>query len=78
MIDKIKPEYQRFFLTELVAIIQQKYKIDFVNFFFENKLEYKILKPRFEIQVYTPKEAQTYNTIFVMQFFYFKITRFLF
>jgi hypothetical protein len=74
----MKPDYQRFFLTELVALIQRKYKFDVNNFFFENKSEYIIIKPRFNFQIYNSKEAETYNTIFVIDFLYFKITRFLY
>lgn len=78
MTDKIKPEYRKFLLTELIALIQKKYKVEIVNFFFENKQEYKILKPQINLQVYTPQESILYHRIFVLDFFYFKITRFLY
>ena len=74
----MKPDYQRFFLTELVALIQRKYKFDVNDFFFENKSEYIISKPRFNFQIYNPKEIEIYRTIFVIDFLYFKITRFLY
>lgn len=76
--NKNKPNYQRFFLTEIVALVQQKYKIELLKIFYENKQEYIISKPRFNIQVYTPKESEIYKTIYVVEFFYFKITRFLY
>jgi hypothetical protein len=71
----MKPNYQRFFLTELVALIQQKYKIEFTRFFYEGKREYTIMKPEFMMQTYTEKEAEKYNCIFVINFFYLKIIR---
>jgi hypothetical protein len=74
----MKPDYQRFFLTELVALIQRKYKFDINDFFFENKFEYIISKPRFNFQIYNAKEIEIYRTIFVIDFLYFKITRFLY
>jgi hypothetical protein len=74
----MKPDYQKFFLTELVALIQRKYKIDVNNFFFENKFEYIISKPRFNFQIYNANEAEKHRTIFVIDILYFKITRFLY
>lgn len=74
----MKPEYKRFFLTELIALIQRKYKIDTNRFLFENKSEYIISKPRFNLQIYTPEEAEKYRTVFTFDFFYFKITRSLY
>ena len=71
----MKPDYQRLFLTEFVALIQQKYKIEFIKFFYEGKREYTIMKPEFLIQTYPDQEAEKYNCIFVINFFYFKIIR---
>ena len=76
MSDKAKPDYQRFFLTELVALIQRKYKVELTSFFFENKREYILLKPSiFDIQINTPKQSEIYGVVFIINFFYFKITR---
>lgn len=76
--DKMKLEYQRFLLTEFVALIQKKYKLEVNDFIFENKYSYEIVKPKFNIQVYTPKEAEVYGIVFTFEFIYFKITRFLY
>ena len=79
MSNKTKPDYQRFFLTELVALIQQKYKFELTSFFFENKREFTLLKPsEFDIQINTPKQSEVYGVIFIINFFYFKITRSLY
>jgi hypothetical protein len=74
----MEPKYQKFFLTEIVALIQRKYKFEINSFFFENKSEYVISKPKFRIQVFTPNEIQIYQTIFVIDFAYLKITRLLY
>lgn len=71
-------QQQKMILSEFVALIQQKYKIELVNFIFENKFEYKILKPNFDIQIYTDSEAETHKRLFVINFFYLKITRFVY
>lgn len=74
----MKPDYQRFFLTELVALIQRKYKFEVSKTFYQNKREYILMKPDFTMQVYSPKESETYNCVFTMNFFYLKITRSLY
>jgi len=74
----MKPDYQRFFLTELVALIQRKYKFEVSKTFYQNKREYILMKPDFTMQVYSPKESETYNCVFTMNFFYSKITRSLY
>ena len=71
----MKPDYQRFFLTELVALIQRKYKFEMINFIYEGKTQYTIMKPDFYIQVFNEKESRMYNCIFFMNICYFKITR---
>lgn len=72
----MKPEYQRFLLTELVALIQFRYKLEFFPIIYENKREYVIIKPsRFDLHIYSPEQAPIYNVVFVLEFLYFKITR---
>jgi hypothetical protein len=71
-----KSEYQKFILTELVALIQKKYKIEIIPFFFNNKNEIIIHKPLdYQLQVYTSEQAEIYKVVFVMNIFYFKIIR---
>jgi hypothetical protein len=71
-----KSEYQKFILTELVALIQKKYKIEIIPFFFNNKNEIIIHKPLdYLLQVYTSEQAEIYKVVFVMNIFYFKIIR---
>jgi len=71
-------DYQRFILTEIVAIVQKKYKFQINDFIYETKYEYKILKPRFSLQVYTPKESIDYGIVFTLDFVYCKITRYMY
>ena len=71
----MKPDYQRFFLTELVALIQQKYHFETIDFIYESKRHFTIMKPEFYIQVFNEKESRMYNCLFFMNIFYFKITR---
>lgn len=79
MNQKIKPDYQRFFLVELIALIQQKYKFELTSFLFENKREFTILKPsKFDIQINTPNQSEVHGVVFIINFFYCKITRFLY
>ena len=71
-----KSDYQKFILTELIALIQRKYKIEVTPFFFNNKNEIVIYKPsNFQLQVYTPEQAEIYKVVFVMNVFYFKVVR---
>jgi len=74
----MKPDYKRFFASEFIALIQRKYKFEISKIFYQNKREYILMKPDFAIQVYTPKESETYNCVFTMNFFYLKITRMLY
>lgn len=78
MTTNVKPDYKRFFVVELIALIQQKYKFERLKIFYENKQEYIIYKPRFDIQLYNTREAEIYKTVFVIEFFYLKVTRFLY
>lgn len=71
-----KSDYQKFILTEIVALIQRKYKFEVTSFFFDRKNEIVIYKPtNFQLQVYTPQEVEIYKVVFVLNFLYFKITR---
>lgn len=74
----MKPDYQRFFLTELVALIQRKYQFEIIDFIYESKRQYTIMKPEFYLQIFTENESRKYNSVFFMNIFYFKITRKLF
>ena len=68
-------DYRKFIVSEMIALIQRKYKFETIPFIFENKLEYIIIKPRFNFQLYSQSEISIYKTIFVIDFFYFKISR---
>jgi hypothetical protein len=76
MITDKTPDYLRFFVSEIIALIQLKYKIDVSPIVFESKNEYTILKPRkFDFQLYSLSQVNTYNVVFVIEFAYIKIIR---
>jgi hypothetical protein len=72
---KIKKDYSTFLLTEFVAFIQEKYKIESTFKIIDSKSSWEIYKPYFNLQIYTPEEATKYNTIYVLNCCYLKITR---
>ena len=72
---KIKKDYSTFLLTEFVAFIQEKYKIESTFKIIDSKASWEIYKPYFNLQIYTPEETNKYNTIYVLNCCYLKITR---
>jgi hypothetical protein len=67
--------YLNFLKDELTAILLNKYKIQSTLTIFEDAREWRIQKPHFYLQIFTPREAPIYNTIFIAELGYFKITR---
>lgn len=61
-------------VNESIAFLNNKYKIDRYNVFFDKKNYWEIQKPRFDFDVYPDSKVD--NTLWVMDFFYFKIRRF--
>ena len=68
-----KIDYFEMLLVEMVAIIKNKYKIDFFNPFFDKQSHWEIYKPKFYFDMYP--ESKVDNTAWVMELFYLKIRR---
>jgi len=60
-------------VEEIIAMINDKYQIKYNNPFFENKTSWEIHKPSFYFDIYP--ESKVDDTLWVMDFFYFKIKR---
>lgn len=67
--------YFSFLRDEVTALLANKYQIKTTFQIFEDKFEWRIIKPNFYLQIYSPKEVPTYQTIFVAEFAWIKITR---
>ena len=63
----------RAIFEEGLAILNQKYQIESYNVIFDNKTSWEIQKPRFYFDMYP--ESKVDNTLWVMDFLYFKIRR---
>lgn len=70
-----KRDYVTFLLTELVALLQGKYKFEYYGVVYENKYYYEVRKPTFYVQTYTPEEASKHNTAYDAYVGYVKVTR---
>jgi hypothetical protein len=72
---KIKQDYYTFLLTEFIALIQDKYKFENNFIIIDSKTSWELYKPTFNFQIYTPEEAEKYNTVYTLNFCYIKVTR---
>jgi hypothetical protein len=63
----------RAIFEEGLAILNQKYHVESYNIIFDNKTYWEIQKPRFYFDMYP--ESKVDNTLWVMDFLYFKIRR---
>jgi hypothetical protein len=60
-------------VEEFLALINDKYQIKYSNPIFETKTSWEIHKPIFYFDIYP--ESKVDDTLWVMDFFYFKIRR---
>lgn len=63
----------RVIFEEGLAILNQKYHVESYNIIFDSKTYWEIQKPRFYFDMYP--ESKVDNTLWVMDFLYFKIRR---
>lgn len=66
-------DYIEVIINESIAFFNKKYEINSYNFLFDKKTYWELQKPRFYFDMYP--ESKIDNTIWVMEFFYFKIRR---